>query len=462
MQSGTERSTRRRFCRTAAGVWISSARLLHGASFAFQSPAQSPFNAVRPDVASIDRDRILSGAQHALQNPPTPPGRIPPSPGASAPQQYFSEAAPSGSTDTPPDSGRPLFTAHRDALFALGLAIPALVCAWRITGERRYADAAAQSLRQWFVTPGTRMQPNMDLAQVSVQSAPGRPRTGASEPPPSLAPDNSPSQNSGSSPEPNPKTTHALQGSYQGIVEALPLVEIAQAIPFLGASGALLPYDIAGLQSWFGAYLAWLTAEQDSGPRLQALARDSKDHNATSWLLQVAALTRFTLSATTEPRAEDASMTALRHRFRSVTLRSQVAANGSFPHEIETPNPYRNSLFNLDMMACICDLLSTRFESAWDYQLEDGPGMRVAAAFHVPFIQNRSRWPYRADAAYFNQLPSRRPSLLLSGRAYDQPEYVALWRSLSPDPSEFAVLQSIPIHQPLLWVTQPPSPARPE
>jgi hypothetical protein len=162
----------------------------------------------------------------------------------------------------------------------------------------------------------------------------------------------------------------------------------------------------------------------------------------------------LTAPAGDAPRSESSALDELRHRFRTITLRAQVAADGSFPHELPSSAPYRDSLFNLDMMAAICQLLSTRFESLWDYQLDDGPGMRSAIAYHFPFIADRARWPFRADATHFDQLPARRASLLFCARAYQRPEYAALWKTLPPDPAAPDILRTLPLHQPLLWVRQ--------
>jgi hypothetical protein len=111
------------------------------------------------------------------------------------------------------------------------------------------------------------------------------------------------------------------------------------------------------------------------------------------------------------------------------------------------------------MLAGICQLLSTRFENVWDYSLEDGPGMRSAIAYHFPFIADRTMWPFRADRQHFDELPGRRASLLFTARAYQRPEYATLWKTLPPDPPDPDILRTMPIHQPLLWVRQPPRPA---
>ena len=198
---------------------------------------------------------------------------------------------------------------------------------------------------------------------------------------------------------------------------------------------------------------------QDSGPRLAALARDRKDHHGTSWLLQATAYASLAAPVGDISRTEDSPLAELRHRFKTVTLRAQIAPDGTFPHELGSQTPYRDSLFNLDMLAGICQLLSTRFDNLWDYSLEDGPGMRSAIAYHFPFIADRTMWPFRADATHFDELPGRRASLLLTARAYQRPEYAALWKTLRPDPPSPDILRTLPIHQPLLWVRQPPRPA---
>jgi hypothetical protein len=176
--------------------------------------------------------------------------------------------------------------------------------------------------------------------------------------------------------------------------------------------------------------------------------RSGKSHHGSSWLLQAAAIARL------GEAADDRPLSALRHQYQSSTIRAQILADGTFPAELTTANPYRNSLFNLDMLSGVCLLLSTRFEKVWDYELQDGPGMRSAIARHYPYILNRNAWPYPADATDFTDLPIRPPSLLFAARAYDQPEYASLWKALPTDPKLFELQRTFPIRQPLLWVTR--------
>jgi hypothetical protein len=397
-------TTRRIFCSQSAALLLTPRLLL--------SQAKSTS---RPDVAAIDHDRILAQANAYLKEPPNPLTTYPCPRSPGTPHDYYSEAEdywPDPSNPTGPfiihnsgPSNRDAFTAHRDALLNFSICVPALTAAFVLTNEARYAQQAVTQLQAWFLDPATRMTPSLLYAQTIPPAKTGRP---------------------------------------EGVVEAVHLAEVVQCLPFLTNSEALTESDYTALKKWFAQYFDWL-----NGSRLAGLARDNKSHHGTSWLLQAAAIAHLTQVA------DDAPLTALRHQFKSSTIRAQILADGTFPHELTTPNPYRNTLFNLDMFAAVCVLLSTRFESVWDYELQDGPGMRTVIARLYPYIANRGTWPYRADAKYFNDLPIRPPSLLFAARAYSRPEYASLWTTLKPDPANAELQRTFPIRQPLLWVTRP-------
>jgi hypothetical protein len=399
--------TRRTFCTQAVTLLLTRRLLLS------QTPPSPPKSTARPDVAAIDHDRILRLADSYLALAPAAITTLPCPRSPGTPHDYYSEA-----TDYWPDESAPTgpytvrtgppnpsaFTAHRDALLNLSLYVPALTAAYVLTKDERYSKQAAIHLRAWFIDPATSMTPSLPYAQVILP---------------------------------------AKEGRLEGVVEAVHLAEVVQSIPFLDTSEALSQSDLVTLLKWFADYLDWLNTS-----RLAGLARDSKSHHGTSWLLQAAACAHLNTK-------DDRALTALRHQFKASTIRTQINYDGVFPHELITPLPYRNSLFNLDMLAAICELLSTRFETAWDYELQDGPSMRIALARHFPFILHRGAWPYRADATFFSALPLRQPSLLFAARAYSRPDYADLWRTLPPDPANLELQRTFPIRQPLLWVTRP-------
>lgn len=380
--------TRRIFCITAGGA------LLH-----WQVRGQSR-SATHPDVAGIDHDRILGDAALLLKIPVTPITSLaaPRTPGT--PQDFYSE---------PEEGNASAFTAHRDAVYTLGVTVAALAAAFATTSDPKYAARAAEHLRAWFVAPGTRMNPTLQLAQYN-------------------------------------STRHS--GSPEGVIDSLPLAEVARSLGFVASSDALTTEESAVIRKWFADYAVWLNESRTAG-----LARDKKDHHGSSWLFQAAAYADANVTGIT---SDDAALNALRHRFKTATLRAQMNGSGIFPREVATPTPFRNALFNLDLLTLACELLTTRFDNPWEYELQDGPGLRAAIAYHFTYMRTPSTWPYPADIAHFKELPGRRISLLLAGRAYTQPPYVDLWKTLSPLPRTAApeVLRTFPITQPLLWFTK--------
>lgn len=221
------------------------------------------------------------------------------------------------------------------------------------------------------------------------------------------------------------------------VVDLVPAAEIARSLSFLTDAVHTDP-----ISAWLVDLNQWLNTAHSP-----LVERDAKDHRASAWLLLVAAIARS--------QRDDNTLDACRKLFRRPTLRTQISETGQFPQEMATPNPFRNTLFNFDLLCGACQLLDSSLDPLWTYELLDGVSLRSAAAWLFPVLKDPAKWPGVADAEHFRQLPGRRPGLLFAGRAYDRPEYVNLWRDTSPIiPKDIAA--SFPIRQPLLWTTRAP------
>ncbi len=293
-------------------------------------------------------------------------------------------------------SPAPTNDASSEAFLQMTLDVPSLAAAAQIDPEsdKECAAKAAALLSAWFVTPATR------LGTTPVTGAP----TGT---------------------------------AYEALLNYSQLAEVAVALAFLPVA----PEVADGVKGWFREYMAYLTTDLNAG-----LARDAKDRHGSSWLLQSMAAARVC--------GDDRQLEAGRVMFRHATLRAELNADGFFVHDLTSANPFRNSLMNLDLLAGVCVLGSTRFASLWDAELQDGPGMRAAVARHAPYMAKPATWPYPADAEHFRELPGRRPVLALAARAYAQPEYAAEFLTLK-EVGIPEILRTMPIRQPLLWVVQP-------
>ncbi len=397
--------SRREFCFRSG---LSIAALAGARSVFAQDPHKKRAGMV--DVASIDRQRILTAANRYLHEQPVTITAASSPRSAGGKHDYFSEGDywwpdpknPNGPYIQRDGMSNPEnFTAHRHALIRLSVRMPALTAAWVLTHQKQYAAQAARHLRAWFLDPATRMNPNLQYAQAIKGRTTGR-------------------------------------GT--GVIDTLHLVEVARAIPFLTESKTLSDGEQQGLKQWFADYLTWMTTSKNGQEE-----RDAKNNHGTCWVLQAAAFASYT------GNHELASY--CRSRFKSVLVPGQIAQNGSFPLELRRTKPYSYCLFNLDVMSGICQALSSAEDNLFTYELADGRGFGKAIAFMFPFIANKTSWPYPPDVEYFNDLPVRQPSLLFGGLALSRPEYIELWRTLNPDPTVEEIIRNYPIRQPLLWVT---------
>ncbi len=229
------------------------------------------------------------------------------------------------------------------------------------------------------------------------------------------------------------------------IADVAPLAEVARALAFLGDTEAISK-EMDAAHAWFAEFLDWLTTARNP-----VLARDTKDHNASAWLLLASAVSRA--------QRNDKVLEDCRHRFRKPTLRNQIDLSGVFPHEVASETPFRSTLLNFDLLAGCAQLLSTPFDDEWGFSLDDGTSLRSVAAYLYPSMQERHNWKYLADPQFFRDLPGRRPALLFAGRAYNRPEYVATWQATAPP--DFGALPaplaaSFPIREPLLFTARAP------
>jgi len=361
-------------------------------------------------VAKLDRTRILTAADRYLADQPITVTASHSERSKGGLHDYFSEGDywwPDEKNPNGPYIRRDGFTNpsnfddHRKAMVRLSLIVPALAAAWELTGDKKYATHAERHLRAWFVDPATKMNPNLEYAQAIYNLNNGR---------------------------------------GIGIIDTLHLVEPARATTAMANAGVLA--DAPAIKSWFSDYLNWMRTSKNGQEE-----RDAKNNHGSCWVMQAAEFARFTNNAETTSWC--------RERFKTVLIPGQVAPDGSLPLELARTKPYSYCLFDLDVLSTICQTLSTEKEAMWTFATPDGRGMRKVIAFMFPYIKDKSAWPYKHDVEHFDNFPNRQPSLLFAGVAYGQPDYIALWKTLNPDPTVPEIIRNFPVRQPLLWLPKP-------
>lgn len=290
------------------------------------------------------------------------------------------------------------FISHRLAMIRFSKIIGALASAYKITGNIEYIQKAKTHLNAWFVNEQTKMNPNLQFAQ-------------------------------------------AIKGRFTGrgigIIDTIHLMEVAQ--------GTVVMQDkidselLFQIKKWFSDYLSWIMNSANGKEEMGA-----KNNHGTCFVMQVASFAKFT--------GNKSLMEFCSNRFKEILLPNQMAENGSFPLELARTKPYGYSIFNLDAMTTICQILSTKMDDLWQYKTVEGKNIKSAIAYLQPFIADKSKWKLKPDVMYWNDWPVAQPALLFGALAFDKKDWFVTWKILVHNPNVQEVIRNLAIKNPIIWV----------
>lgn len=292
------------------------------------------------------------------------------------------------------------FTNHREALIHFSQLSGALASAYVLTNDKKYAQKLAEHLKAWFVNEATKMNPNLLYAQAIKGVATGR---------------------------------------GIGIIDTVHLVEVTKAIHAIENSGSLSASDLATVKLWFTNYLNWITTHEYG-----IAERDNGNNHSVCWTMQVAAFAALI--------DDEKTMDFCRNFYKNTLLPNQMEKDGSFPLELKRTKPYGYSLFNLDAMTSICQILSTKNDNLFAYTTSDGKNIELGIQFMFPYIENKSLWKFQHDVMYWNDWPVRQSSLLFGGLAFKNKKYIELWKSLNANFTTPEIVRNMPVRNPVIWV----------
>jgi len=290
------------------------------------------------------------------------------------------------------------FVAHRKAMIRFSQVIGALASAYQLTKDKKYVEHASKHMSAWFVDEATMMNPNLQFAQAIKGRATGR---------------------------------------GIGIIDTIHLMEVAQGV--LVMEKLIDKGLMAGIRKWFSNYLIWLTTHQYGKDEMNAL-----NNHGTCWVMQVASFAKLT--------GNKELLDFCRERYKTILLPSQMAIDGSFPLELKRTKPYGYSIFNLDAMTMICQILSDPDNDLWNYQTPDGKSIRKGIEFLCPYVKDKSAWNYPNDVMYWNEWPVAQPFLVFGSLAFKNEEWLQTWQRLEHQPKVEEVIRNLPIRNPLIWM----------
>ncbi|HVG16940.1 MAG TPA: alginate lyase family protein [Chitinophagaceae bacterium] len=376
---------------------------------AAQRNTVAPSTPFKKEVAETLRKQITNEAEWAMQQEPVTVTAQSSARTAGGKHDFFSEGdywwPNPASVDSPyiqkdgmtnPDN----FVAHRHAMIRLSQIIGALASAYQLTGDEKYVQQAMKHCKAWFVDEATLMNPNLLYAQ-------------------------------------------AIKGRFTGrgigIIDTIQLMEVVQGLMTMLNSKSMNQNDLVAVRHWFDQYLLWLTTHKYGKDEMNA-----ENNHGTCWVMQVASFATFT--------GNQKILNFCRDRYKTNLLPNQMAVDGSFPREIKRTKPYGYSIFNLDAMTMICQVLSTKQDDLWNYQTADGKSIKKGIGFLYPYIAEKTKWPYQKDVMYWEAWPVAQPALVFGAIAFNNKDWFGTWKRLEHDPKVEEVIRNLPIRHPLIWL----------
>lgn len=228
-------------------------------------------------AASGDKHDYLSQARYYWPDPSKPDGK-----------PYINRDG---------ESNPELKTLDRIRLSDMANRVVTLSLAYYFSGEEKYAEKATEQLRTWFLDKATRMNPNLNYAQVVWGK-------------------------------------NNDKGRSFGVIDTYSFVEMLEVLPLLEQSAAFTPADSKNLKAWFSQLLDWLLTS-DAG---KTEAHATNNHG-TACDVQILSFAKYT-------GRMDVVKKILKDFYPERILK-QIEPDGKQPLELKRTLAYHYSLYNL-------------------------------------------------------------------------------------------------------------------
>ena len=254
--------------------------------------------------------------------------------------------------------------------------INTLALAYYLTGDEKYARKATELIRHWFINKSTRMNPNLEYAQMI------------------------PGVNGG-------------KGRCYGVLDTYSFVETVGALQLLESSASFTPKDAKAMKQWFGKLVDWMI-ESEQG---QEEARQANNHS-TAFDSQLMA---FSLYAGRRDLAEKIAKELGEKR-----VFTQIEPDGRQPHELTRTLAYGYSQYNLTHFLDMLELMDQYGIPAENLVSSDGRSIGKGLDFLAHYVgKDAPEWEYHQISG-------------MEGKKQELLKDLYRWQLLNPEHKDFA------------------------
>ena len=244
-----------------------------------------------------------------------------------------------------------------------------LSLAYFLTGDENYAARAAQQFRAWFFDDATRMNPNLQHAQMQLGHN---------------------------------------DGTGTGIIDSRGLADATDAAILLRGSKAWTADDEAKLKKWFREYFVWLTTSKNGKKEAAAT------NNHSVWYdVQAVAIAQFI--------GDEKSAREMLEAVKKERIAKQIEPDGAMPRELGRTLSVSYSLFNIEAFFRLARLGQNGGVDLWNFKTEDGRSIRAALDYMIPFATGKKQWTQKQikSTGYGRLVPLLREA----SRVWREPAY---------------------------------------
>lgn len=258
--------------------------------------------------------------------------------------------------------------------------ITTLALAWYFSGDERYAKKATELVRTWFLNKDTRMNPNLEYAQI----IPGK--------------DNN-------------------KGRCYGLIDSYSFVEMLDAVALLEQSKSFTTKDSKQLKAWFSKLTKWMLESQQGKEEAAGTNNHSVAYDA-----QIIAFSLYT--------GNDKLAKETINAFPEKRIFAQIEPNGSQPKELRRTLAFHYSQYNLTHIIDIMLMAKKLGINIDNATSADGRNFYKAMDFLTPYAgKDLKAWPYKQISGWEGALQNFYKDLYrtVTYLNSDQKEYLKIY-----------------------------------
>lgn len=221
--------------------------------------------------------------------------------------------------------------------------VSALTDGWVITRNPDYARQAHRLVQTFFLDPAKRMNPSLTYGQ----SIPG-----------------------------------ICDGRGIGIIETSSFLKLVNNALIFETENLWPQQDCQALRTWFSQYLDWLLTSA------HGLEERRQGNNHGTWM--DAQLAAYALYANRPAVARQIIL-----QIPSWRIDTQIAPDGSQPHELARTRTFDYSIFNLEAFVSMAVMGRHVGVDLWQYTSPTGGSIKAALNYMAPYADETKAWPFQ-------------------------------------------------------------------